>query len=219
MRSRMLKIAPSLLSADFKQLDQEIQAVHQAGAELLHLDVMDGHFAPAITFGPPLIASLNKPAGMEFDAHLMVQNPERVIESFFGIGLDRISIHVESTIHLHRLLKLISEQNILPAVALNPSTPLESLEWVLDDVGMVLLMTVNPGFSGQSFISTVAPKVERLKERIAQRGLSVEIQVDGGVSAKTARSLVDAGMDIAVAGSAVYGQTDYAAAIRALKEA
>ena len=191
----------------------------QAGAELLHLDIMDGHFAPQITFGPPLIACLNKPQGMEFDAHLMVQNPERIIESFFGIGLDRISIHVESTIHLHRLLALIKGQGIMPAVTLNPSTPLETIDWVLDDVGMVLLMTVNPGFSGQKFISTVAPKVELLKERIQKRGLQVEIQVDGGVSPANARSLKDAGMDICVAGSAVYGQPDYAKAIKALKDA
>lgn len=215
----MLKVAPSLLSADFKNLNQEVQAVAQAGAELLHLDVMDGHFAPQITFGPPLIACLNKPKGMEFDAHLMVQNPERIIESFFGIGLDRISIHVESTIHLHRLLSLIKAQGIMPAVTLNPSTSLDTIEWVLDDVGMVLLMTVNPGFSGQKFISTVAPKVELLKERIVKRGLQVEIQVDGGVSPANARSLKDAGMDICVAGSAVYGQADYAKAIKALKDA
>jgi len=215
----MLKVAPSLLSADFKNLQQEIQAVHEAGAELLHLDVMDGHFAPSITFGPPLINRLDKPEGMEFDAHLMVQNPERVIESFFGIGLDRISIHVESTIHLHRLLKLIEAQGIMPAVTLNPSTPLEMVDWILEDVGMVLLMTVNPGFSGQSFIPTILPKVEQLKERIVKRGLQTEIQVDGGVSPKNARSLVDAGMDITVAGSAVFGQSDYKKAVQALKEA
>ena len=215
----MLKISPSLLSADFSNLKDEIFAVADAGAEMLHLDVMDGHFAPEITFGPPVIAKLPKPEGMEFDAHLMVQNPELVIENFFGIGIDRLSIHVESTIHLHRLLKHIAANGIKPCVTLNPSTPLSSVDWILEDVAMVLLMTVNPGYSGQAFIPTMLPKVEQLKETIVKRGLDVEIQVDGGVSPKNARSLVDAGMDIAVAGSAVYGQKDYKAAIDALKQA
>ena len=215
----MLKISPSLLSADFSNLHQEIHAVADAGAEMLHLDVMDGHFAPEITFGAPVIAKLPKPKGMEFDAHLMVQNPERIIENFFGIGIDRISIHVESTIHLHRLLKHIEANGIKPCVTLNPSTPLSTVEWILEDVAMVLLMTVNPGFSGQAFIPSMLPKVEQLKEMITKRGLDVDIQVDGDVSPKNARSLKDAGMDIAVAGSAVYGQSDYAAAIKALKEA
>lgn len=215
----MLKIAPSLLSADFSNLAPDIQAVADAGAEMLHLDVMDGQFVPNISFGPPVIASLPKPEGMEFDAHLMVQNPERIIEAFFGLGLDRISIHVESTIHLQRLLAQIKAEGIMPAVTLNPSTPLETLDWVLEDVGMVLLMTVNPGFGGQAFLPQVLPKVEQLKERIVKRGLEVEIQVDGGINPKNVRSLVDAGMDIAVAGSAIFNQPDYAKAIQDLKNA
>ncbi|MDT8446263.1 MAG: ribulose-phosphate 3-epimerase [bacterium] len=216
----MLKVSPSLLSADPSKYGEEIHAVAQAGAEWLHLDVMDGIFAPNITFGPPVIAGLPKPAGMEFDAHLMVHQPERLIQDFIDTGkLDWLTVHCEATDHLQRLVQVIRNAGIRPGVSLNPATPPEMIEWVLDDVDLVLVMTVNPGFSGQKYLPSVKPKIERIKEWIVKRGLDVTIQVDGGVSPKNARELVDAGMDVCVAGSAVYGQPDYAAAVSALKNA
>ena len=215
----MVKIAPSLLSADFTKIEEEMNAVVEAGADMIHLDVMDGVFAPNLTFGPAVIQSFNKPKGVEFDAHLMITHPENIIETFFNIGLDRIAIHVESTIHLHRLLRLIRDNGIMPAVAINPSTSLSSVEWILEEVGMVVIMTVNPGFSGQSFIEAMLPKIETLKEMITKKGLNIEIQVDGGISVKNIRRVIDAGMDIAVGGSSVYGQDNYVEAIRALKSA
>jgi len=213
----MVKIAPSILSASFVTLGEEINSVVKAGAELIHLDVMDGVFVPNITFGPLVIKSLPRHEGVEYDAHLMITKPENHIESFLQLNLDRISIHVESTIHLQRILQLIRDHNTKPAVALNPSTPLSSVEWILEDVDMVLIMSVNPGFGGQKFITGMLRKIETLKQMIVKKGLPIEIEVDGGIYPGNIKTAIDAGMDIAVAGSAVFDQPDYAKAIRDLK--
>jgi ribulose-phosphate 3-epimerase len=213
----MIKVAPSILSADFSRLYDEVQKVEEAGADLLHIDVMDGHFVPNITIGPPVISCLRKKSSLPFDVHLMITNPERYVEDFIKSGADILTVHVESTIHIHRLIQTIKEKGALPAVALNPSTPLSALDYILEDVYMVLIMTVNPGFGGQTFIKGMLNKINKLKDKIVSKNLDVLIQVDGGINEKNAREIVEAGADVLVAGSAIYNAQDPACVIRQLK--
>lgn len=204
----MIKIAPSILSADFSKLEEQIGLVEKGGADLIHLDIMDGHFVPNITFGPPVIKSLRKTTKVLFDVHLMIENPEKYIEDFVDAGADIISVHAESTVHLHRAVQQIKGHGIKACVALNPSTPLESIEYVLDDLDMVLIMTVNPGFGGQSFIPQTKEKIRKLKKMIEQKGLDVEIQVDGGIKLDNIKEVAECGANVFVAGSAIFNSDD-----------
>jgi ribulose-phosphate 3-epimerase len=211
-------IAPSILSADFSRLGEEIQAVIAAGADWIHVDVMDGHFVPNITIGPPVIQAIRQITALPFDVHLMITHPESYLEDFAQAGANIISVHAEASPHLHRTLTEIRRLGCQAGVVLNPATPLEAIEWVLEEVDMVLLMTVNPGFGGQKFISSVVPKIIRLRELIDSLHLPITIEVDGGVNADTIKTLVKAGADIFVAGSAIFGEADYKATITSMRD-
>ena len=215
----MVEIAPSLLSADFTRLAEAIKTVESGGATILHVDVMDGHFVPNITIGLPVVRSLRKATKLIIDTHLMIEEPGRYAVDFVKAGADMVSVHVEADAHLNRTLVAIREAGAKAGVAINPGTPLSSLEEVLQFADFVLLMSVNPGFGGQSFIGTSIPKLQRLRRMISDRGLRTRIEIDGGIDQDNAATVVDAGAEILVAGSAVFGKEDPAAAVRALLEA
>ncbi|NMC33122.1 MAG: ribulose-phosphate 3-epimerase [Veillonellaceae bacterium] len=214
----MAIIAPSLLAADFVRLAEDIARVEAAGADWLHLDIMDGHFVPNLTFGPPIVAAIRKVTKLPLDVHLMVTNPAALVDAFAAAGADWLTVHVETEPHLHRLVTHIRELGVRPAVVLNPATPLSSLEEILQEVDMVLVMSVNPGFGGQKFIPSSIDKIRRLKKQIITVNREVLIEVDGGINAVTSPLVREAGAEVLVAGSAVFGSDDLAAAIRQIRE-
>lgn len=205
----MIKLAPSILSADFAKLLEDVRKVESAGCEYLHIDVMDGHFVPNITLGPLVVKSLKKEnINMVFDAHLMIENPDQYIEEFVKAGCDIITVHQEACVHLHRTIQNIKSHGIKVGVVLNPATPVDTIKHVLPDLDMVLLMSVNPGFGGQSFIPCVLDKIKELKAIIDSQGLNIDIEVDGGISPKNVAEVVQAGANVIVAGSAIFGSDD-----------
>ena len=216
----MVYVAPSILSADFARLGEEIRDVEQGGADFIHIDVMDGHFVPNLTIGPLVVEAVRPITELPLDVHLMIEAPDRYIPAFAKAGADILSVHVEACPHLHRTIQLIKEQGVKAGVVLNPHTPVQQIEHVLEDLDLVLLMTVNPGFGGQSFISSVLPKIRQVKEMAEQKGLAdLRIEVDGGVNKNTARQCIEAGANLLVAGSAVYNEKDRKKAISDIKGA
>lgn len=214
----MIKLAPSILSADFANLERDIKMVEQAGAEFLHIDVMDGHFVPNITLGVPVVKSLRSVTNMVFDVHLMISNPESYIDAFAEAGADIITVHAEAATHLHRLIQMIKKAGCKAAVALNPATPLSVLDYVLEDLDMVLIMSVNPGFGGQKFIGSALEKIRELRRLADIKNPSLDIEVDGGIGLDNISEVVSCGANILVAGSAVFNSEDPVQTIKKMKE-
>jgi ribulose-phosphate 3-epimerase len=226
MINKMVKIAASILSADFTRLGDQVASAEQAGADYIHCDVMDGHFVPNITIGPLVVAAVRRATSLPLDVHLMIEHPERYLEHFAQAGASNLTVHVETCPHLHRTIQQIRELGVGASVTINPATPLATIDEILPYVDMVLLMTVNPGFGGQAFIETMCEKIARLREQIAQQGLNVDIEVDGGVNVSTVGRIVEAGANVLVSGSALFrpdgkpaGTPEITAAIRELRTA
>ncbi len=214
----MKKIAPSILSADFGRLAEEIRAVEEAGADWIHIDVMDGHFVPNLTIGPAVVKALRKTTALPFDVHLMITDPDRYLEAFMDAGADILTVHVEAATHLHRTLDAIRQRGVRCGVSLNPATPVSCLEEILPECGLVLVMSVNPGFGGQRFIPSSLSKIARLRRLIDALPQPPVLEVDGGISPDNARAVADAGADVLVAGAAVFGSGDYKKTIGTMKE-
>ena len=214
----MKLIAPSILSADFSRLGNEIKAVEAAGADWIHADVMDGHFVPNITIGPLIVEAVRRVTSLPIDVHLMIENPDNYIPAFAEAGASLISVQVETSIHLNRSVQLIRDCGARPGVVLNPSTPIQALEWIIEDIDFVLIMSVNPGFGGQAFIKNSLDKIRALRQTIQQRNLQTLIEIDGGVNGNTIADIAAAGADAFVAGSAIFGSRDYQATIKAFRE-
>ncbi len=215
----LIQIAPSILSADFSSLEAEIREVEEGGADLLHIDVMDGHFVPNITIGPIVVEAIRRRTSLPLDVHLMISEPEKFVDSFAKAGADIITVHAEATYHLHRLIYQVKEEGVKVGVALNPATPLEMVLPILPDLDLVLIMSVNPGFGGQKFIPSVLHKIRRLRQLLDQEDLKAELEVDGGINGGTVAQVVEAGATILVAGSAIFGKGDRKEAIADLRMA
>lgn len=214
----MVKIAPSILSADFLKLGEEIKAAGDAGADMLHIDIMDGHFVPNITIGPSIVESIRKITSLPLDVHLMIKEPDRYLRDFIKAGADYLTVHYEASVHLHRTIHWIKESGVKAGVSLNPATPIWSLEHILSDVDIVLLMSVNPGFGGQDFIPQTIDKIKILKKLLREKGLLTFIEVDGGIKLDNAADIISAGADILVMGSAFFNSKDYGTTIKQFRE-
>jgi len=210
-------IAPSILSADFLRLGEEVKAVETVGADWIHVDVMDGHFVPNITIGPAVVEAIKRTTDLPLDVHLMIENPEKYIEDFAKAGSNSLTVQVEACVHLHKTIQAIKAVGVKPSVALNPATPVSAVELILEDVDMVLVMSVNPGFGGQTFIPKALQKIRDLKSMIGSKHSNVLIEVDGGINEETIRLVAKAGADVFVAGSAIFGSSDYGKTINAFR--